>query len=321
MSSDFKGAKVLVTGAAGFIGSSLVDELLKQGAVVTGVDFFVDYYPRAMKEKNLSSAKTNSSFSCVEADLATMDIDALVRGKDYIFHQAAQAGVRASWGEKFDTYTHHNILATQRLLESCVDSPTLKRIMYASSSSIYGDAESYPTHEKLLPRPKSPYGVTKLAAEHLMMLYTTEFGVPTTSLRYFTVFGPRQRPDMAFHRFIRAGLTKEPVPLYGTGAQIRDFTFISDIVAANLAAACSNNTIGEVYNLGGGTEASITEVLSIIEARIPQLVIDRHPAQKGDATKTCADTSKAKNAFGFAPKVSLVEGIEHEIAWLKKEIS
>jgi len=321
MSSEFRGATVLVTGAAGFIGSSLIDELLYQGATVIGIDLFVDYYPRAMKERNLSSALQHSSFRLVEGDLATMDLAPFMQGVDFIFHQAAQAGVRASWGKQFDSYTHHNVLATQRLLEASVGVPTLKRIMYASSSSVYGDAESYPTHEKLLPKPKSPYGVSKLAAEHLMMLYTTEFGVPTTSLRYFTVFGPRQRPDMAFHRFIRAALMKEPLPLYGTGAQVRDFTFISDIVTANLRAALAPQAIGEAYNLGGGTEASIHDVLKIIEDRIPQLVIDRHPAQKGDATKTCADTTKAKEAFGFAPKVSLEEGIEHEIAWLRQVLA
>ena len=317
MGLDYKDVNVVVTGVGGFIGSSIADRLLSLGAKVTGIDLFVDYYPRAMKENNLLSAKKNKNFHFIEGDCATLDLAPILKDVKYVFHQAAQAGVRASWGEKFDTYTHHNILGTQRVLEACVNSPSLKRVMYASSSSVYGDAESYPTHEKLLPRPKSPYGVTKLAAEHLMMLYTSEFGVPTTSLRYFTVFGPRQRPDMAFHKFIRAGLLKENLPLYGTGEQVRDFTFIDDIVDANLAAALSDKALGTVYNLGGGTEASINDVLAMIEARIPDLKIDRHPAQRGDAKKTCADTTLAKNDFGFNPKISLVEGIEREIAWMK----
>lgn len=306
----------LVTGAAGFIGSSIVDRLLAQGHTVVGVDCFVDYYPRAMKEANLVEAKKNKNFTFIEADIGAMDTDALLRGVEWIFHQAAQAGVRSSWGKEFDLYTRHNILVSQRLLESAKGSKTLKKFIYASSSSVYGDAETFPTREELTPKPLSPYGVSKLAAEHLMMLYAKEFAVPTVSLRYFTVYGPRQRPDMAFHRFIRAGLTGEQITIYGTGEQMRDFTFIDDIVTANINAAKSD-TKGVIYNLGGGTNATVNSVLEILTQEIGTLNVKRVDRQVGDAWRTSADTTKAKKDLGFAPSVTLHEGLKAEIAWMK----
>lgn len=312
--------RCVVTGAAGFVGSSLCDALLLAGHTVVGIDSFVAYYPREMKERNLSAARSNPRFTFVDGNLLTADLDRLLSGADWVFHQAAQAGVRASWGEYFSSYTENNVLATQRLLDVVRGIPTIQKVVYASSSSIYGNAEAYPTSEDAIPRPVSPYGVTKLAAEHLMMLYATEFGVPTVSLRYFTVYGPRQRPDMAFHRFIRAGLTGGEIVLYGDGEQSRDFTFISDIVAANIAAAERGGS-GTVFNLGGGTQATVNDVLRIVERYIGPLKLRREERQAGDARHTRADTLRAQTALGFRPAVSLDEGIGREVEWLRAELS
>jgi len=308
--------RCVVTGAAGFVGSTLVDSLLALGHDVTGIDCFVDYYPRKAKELNLAAAKQNSRFTLIEDNLLTVDITKLLDSAEWIFHQAAQAGVRASWGGYFRSYSDNNVLVTQRLLEHCVNHPTLKKIVYASSSSIYGNAESFPTSEDLTPQPVSPYGVTKLAAEHLMRLYATEFAVPSVSLRYFTVFGPRQRPDMAFHRFVKAALTGGEITLFGDGEQSRDFTYIDDIVAANIAAA-ECGTAGDVLNLGGGTQATVNDVLRIIEGSIGPLKINRTAREAGDARHTRADCTRAKERIGFAPRVLLEQGILREAEWMR----
>lgn len=311
--------RCLVTGAAGFIGSSLVDELLAQGHDVVGVDSFVDYYPRAMKERNLEAARSSERFSFVEADLATVDLEPLLAGVDWVFHQAAQAGVRSSWGTSFSIYTNNNILATQRLLESCrapAVRETLKRVVYASSSSVYGNAESLPTLETARPQPVSPYGVSKLAAEHLMVLYAKEFGVPTVSLRYFTVYGPRQRPDMAFHRFIKAALTEGGCQVYGDGEQTRDFTFIRDIISANLAAT-EIATSDLVFNIGGGSRVGLRQVLETIREIVGRdMRIEFKPREAGDARHTAADITRAREQLGYRPSVSLADGLRAEVEWL-----
>lgn len=311
--------KCLVTGAAGFIGSTLVERLLKDGCRVVGVDMFVDYYPRSIKERNIDQAIKDPQYTFVETDINEVDWKVALDGVDWVFHQAAQAGVRASWGDSFSGYVHHNILGTQRLLEACKAKGTVKKIVYASSSSVYGNAERYPTPESTTPAPISPYGVTKLAAEHLMNLYATEFGLPTVSLRYFTVFGPRQRPDMAFNRFIGAALKQESITLYGDGEQSRDFTFIDDIIDANILAA-QKGVAGSVFNLGGGTNATVNEVLSIIEKEIGTLKIDRFERQYGDARKTSADTTAAQTILGFKPRISLADGIRAEIEWMRSSV-
>lgn len=310
----------LVTGAAGFVGSSLCDSLLAAGHSVVGLDAFVEYYPRAVKERNLLAARRNPKFTFIEGDLLTCDIDRLLNGAEWIFHQAAQAGVRASWGGYFSSYTSNNVLATQRLLDAVRRTPSVTKVVYASSSSVYGNAEAFPTPESATPHPVSPYGVTKLAAEHLMVLYATEFGVPTVSLRYFTVYGPRQRPDMAFHRFLRAGLAGDEIVVYGDGEQSRDFTYISDIVAANVLAA-ERGPAGAVFNLGGGTQATVNEVLRLVEREVGGLKIRREERQAGDARHTSADTSAARRALGFAPTVDLPTGIAQEAAWLRTELA
>jgi nucleoside-diphosphate-sugar epimerase len=307
--------KALVTGAAGFIGSHLSGGLLDRGAQVVGLDCFTDYYPRRMKEANLDHNRTRAGFTFVETRLQDADLESLLDGVTHVFHLAAQAGVRKSWGRDFNTYTENNVEASQQLLEACVGRP-LHRFVYASSSSLYGDNTAIPMREDALPQPVSPYGVTKLAAEQLCYLYHVNHGVPTTSLRYFTVYGPRQRPDMAFHRFIRAALEGQPVTLYGDGEQTRDFTFVLDAVAGTIAAG-DRGVPGRAYNLGGGSRVTVNQVLEII-GRVTgrPLKVRREPAQKGDMRDTYADTTLARVDLGFAPSVSLEEGIEAEYRWL-----
>ena len=306
----------LVTGAAGFIGSHLTAALLDRGARVTGLDCFTDYYPRAIKESNLAVNRDRAGFRFVETSLADADLPALLDGVTHVFHLAAQAGVRKSWGRDFRVYTVNNIDATQILLEACVGRP-IERLVYASSSSVYGDAVDIPMTERALPQPVSPYGVTKLAAEQLCHLYTVNHGVPTASMRYFTVYGPRQRPDMGFHRFIRAALTGQPITLYGDGEQTRDFTYVADAVAATIAAGDQGRP-GAVYNIGGGSRVSINEVLRLVgEATGVDLDIRREPAQKGDMRDTFADTSRARADLGFAPTTPLADGIRAEAEWLR----
>ena len=307
--------KALVTGAAGFIGSHLTASLLDKGATVVGVDCFTDYYPRALKERNLEENKLREGFRFAETTIQDADLPALLEGVTHVFHLAAQAGVRKSWGTDFKVYTVNNIEATQMLLEACVGRK-IERFVHASSSSVYGDRATLPMREDALPQPVSPYGVTKLAAEQLGYLYHVNFGVPAVAMRYFTVYGPRQRPDMAFNRFIRAALNDEEISLFGDGDQTRDFTFVTDAVAATIAAG-ERGVNGTAYNIGGGARVSMKHVLQIIErvAGHP-LKIAHADVQKGDMRDTYADTSLAKKDLGFAPKVSLEEGIQAEYRWL-----
>jgi nucleoside-diphosphate-sugar epimerase len=308
--------KALVTGAAGFIGSTLAELLVDAGHDVTGVDCFLDYYPREAKQRNLESLRANPRFRLVEASLVDTDLAPLVDGVDWVFHQAAQAGVRSSWGDDFRIYSDNNVFATQRLLEAC-RATSLRKFVYASSSSIYGDSEDLPSRETSTPKPVSPYGVSKLAAEHLAWLYWKNYGLPTVSLRYFTVYGPRQRPDMAFHRFINSVMDDEPIVLYGDGEQSRDFTFVADIVEANVAAA-ESKAVGAVYNLGGGSRTTVNEVIATIGGLVGrEPKVDRREVQKGDVKHTAADTSAARREIGFAPRVTLAEGLARQVQWQK----
>ena len=307
----------LVTGVAGFIGSHLTSSLLDKGATVVGIDSFTDYYPRPIKERNLDENRGRKGFRFVEVALQDADLPALLDGTTHVFHLAAQAGVRKSWGRDFRTYTDNNVDATQKLLEACVGRP-LHRFVYASSSSVYGDRAAIPMKEDAVPQPVSPYGVTKMAAEQLGYLYHVNYAVPAVAMRYFTVYGPRQRPDMAFNKFIRAALEGTPITLYGDGEQTRDFTFVGDAVAATIAAG-ERGVPGTAYNIGGGARVSMKQVLEII-GRIhgrPLEVINER-TQKGDMRDTYADTSLARRDLGFAPTVSLEEGIRAEYDWLSK---
>lgn len=306
----------LVTGVAGFIASTLAGRLLDQGARVTGIDCFTDYYPRPVKEANLASLLGRPGFHFVESTIQAADLGRLVSDATHVFHLAAQAGVRKSWGRDFGIYTTNNIEATQVLLEACVGS-TIDRLVYASSSSVYGDDTPLPMRETAVPAPLSPYGVTKLAAEHLCNLYHANHGVPCVSLRYFTVYGPRQRPDMAFHRFLRAAITAQPIMLYGDGEQTRDFTFVADAATAT-ANAATRGVPGRVYNIGGGSRVSVNRVLDIV-GRVAGRPLDvrREGAQKGDMRDTYADTSRARADLGFAPTVTIEEGLAAEYEWMK----
>jgi UDP-glucose 4-epimerase len=309
--------KCIVTGAAGFIGSHLCERLLEAGHEVVGVDCFLEYYPRSVKEKNLEGFARRAGFSFLELDLATAELSGLLEGSDWVFHQAAQAGVRASWGRDFRIYTENNVYATQRLLEAARDAG-VARFVYASSSSVYGDTAERPMREEMLPRPVSPYGVTKLAAEHLCWLYWKNYGLPTVSLRYFTVYGPRQRPDMAFHRFLRAAHLGEEIVLYDDGEQTRDFTYVSDVVAANLAAV-ERGRPGGVYNIGGGSEVSLNRVLEVVaEVSGRAIRLRREPRQKGDVRHTAADVSRARADLGYLPTVGLREGLARQWEWIRE---
>lgn len=308
--------KALVTGSAGFIGSTLSERLVADGADVVGIDSFTDYYPRALKEKNLDALRAHRGFRFVESRIQDADLASLLSDRTHVFHLAAQAGVRKSWGRDFSVYTTNNIEATQVLLEACVGRP-LERLVYASSSSVYGDDAPMPMREEALPQPVSPYGVSKLSAEQLCYLYFVNYGVPTVALRYFTVYGPRQRPDMGFHKFFRAVVEGRAIPVFGDGLQTRDFTFVADAVSATVAAA-TKGVPGRVYNIGGGSRVTLLEVLEMIgriTGRAP--VLQHEPVQKGDMRHTYADTSRAQADLGFTPTVTLEQGLAAEYEWLK----
>jgi UDP-glucose 4-epimerase len=308
-------AHALVTGAAGFIGSHLVERLLGQGVRVTGVDAFTDYYDPARKRANLAGPLAHARFGLLTLDLGEADLAALP-DVDVVFHLAAQPGVRASWGSEFASYAHHNVLATQRLLER-YRAVRLQRFVYASSSSVYGDAERYPTAEDLLPRPFSPYGVTKLAGEHLVLLYARNFGTPATALRYFTVYGPRQRPDMAFHRFCRALLRDETITVYGDGRQSRDFTFVTDAVDATVRA-WERGGAPATYNVGGGSQVEVREVVGLLERLVGVKAQVRFEAMPpGDPLRTRADATRLREGLGAVPATGIEQGLAAEVAWAR----
>jgi UDP-glucuronate 4-epimerase len=301
----------LVTGCAGFVGSHLVDSLLERGDAVQGIDAFTDYYARERKEDNLEGARANGGFSLLEADLAETELAELVAGSDGVFHLAAQPGVRGSWGDSFSVYVHDNVLATQRLFEAALEAG--KRVVFASSSSVYGNAESYPTREDAGPSPISPYGVTKLACEQLARAYA-EQGLEVTALRYFTVYGPRQRPDMAFARIVDALLGGETFRIFGTGTQSRDATFVLDAVAATLAAMDATRT--GVYNVGGGSEAELLEVIATLESLSGRkLAVEHVAAAAGDVSRTAADTTAARRELGWEPETPLADGLAAQLSW------
>ncbi|WP_218081576.1 NAD-dependent epimerase/dehydratase family protein [Anthocerotibacter panamensis] len=313
----------LVTGCAGFIGSHLTEYLLAQGHRVIGIDCFTDYYSRALKRNNLLEILKHPQFHLLEEDICHVPWPTVLDGVDFLFHQAAQAGVRSSWGTSFHHYTYNNIEATQILLEAARNAPGLLRFIFASTSSIYGEAEAFPTPESVTPRPVSPYGITKLAAERLGQLYYHVYGVPFVALRYFSVYGPRQRPDMGFHKFIQAILAGRKIEVYGDGYQSRDFTYVADIVTANLQAAFTPNPVeGEVINIGGGSRVVLNDALDLM-GQLTGCPIHRVHShrQAGDALHTSADISKAKALLAYHPQYDLAHGLQAEITWLQETLS
>jgi nucleoside-diphosphate-sugar epimerase len=306
--------RALVTGCAGFIGSHLTDKLLDLDYEVIGIDCFTDYYSRSIKESNLSSALEHSNFKFIENDILNINEFPEV---DYVFHLAAQAGVRTSWGKNFEIYTRNNIEVTQRLLEYYKDT-NINKFVYSSSSSVYGDA-NLPMKEDSLLKPVSPYGATKLAAEHLCYLYWKNYEVPIVSLRYFTVYGPRQRPDMAIHKFINAILNEDLITIFGDGTQTRDFTYVLDVVNANILAAKSK-IAGEIFNLGGGNRITINDLLMEIEEITgKQAKINYIGKQKGDVEDTWADTSKVQQFLGWKAEIEIIKGLEMQTDWILKQ--
>jgi nucleoside-diphosphate-sugar epimerase len=309
--------RCLITGVAGFIGSHLAERLLAEGHEVWGIDSFENYYPRSLKENNLTAARSWNSFKLIEGNLLEHRLLPLLDGMDWVFHLAAQAGIRTSWGQSFDDYVDNNILATQRLLETLARLQSVQRFVYASSSSVYGEAGPLPLTEKMRPQPYSPYGMTKLAAEHLCTLYQRNFGLPVVALRYFTVYGPRQRPDMALQRFCQAALAHEPLHVFENGTQSRDFTFVDDVVEATVFAATTATAVGEVLNIGSGTRTALYEVLALLEeVSETRLTICYEPKQRGDVIETLADISRAKLVLGYMPQIPLRVGLARQFAEL-----
>ena len=306
--------RTLVTGAAGFLGSTLTDSLLRDGHEVIGVDCFTANYDTAVKRENLRSALSNGRFRFVEADLRRAPLLPLLEGVTHVAHLAALPGVRGSWGESFRDYAEHNVLATQRLLEAA-RARVPERMAVASSSSVYGMPARFPTPEDEPPRPLSPYGVTKAAVDALLHAYRASFGLPVVALRYFTVYGPRQRPDMGIHRFFEAARRSEPALIYGDGSQTRDFTFVEDAVSAT-RAALSGPAPELAYNVGGGHRVTVTGLLDVMERVSGRAIQRRHvPPPPGDPPDTSADTTKARRDLGFEPRFDLEEGLRRQWAW------
>lgn len=311
--------RALVTGCAGFIGSHLTESLLESGCEVVGVDCFNNNYGRTQKLRNLESARSWDDFEFVPIDLARGDLHDFVAECDVVFHLAAEPGVRSSWGERFETYVRNNVIAIQHLLEAAQAFPD-KRLVFASSSSVYGQAERFPTHEDVMPRPVSPYGVTKLTAEHLCATYHANFGVDAVALRYFSVYGPRQRPDMAFSIFCAAQLDGTPITVFDDGSQARDFTFVSDIVAATRSAGITPKIGGRTYNIGGGSQIALNRGIELIEELSGRrLEVRRVDRQHGDVRATCADTTRASAELRFVATVPFEEGLRRQFEWVMAE--
>jgi UDP-glucose 4-epimerase len=306
----------LVTGCGGFIGSHLAERLLAEGWDVLGLDCFNDNYGRAQKLDNLSLAREWDAFEFVPVDLAGGYLEDLVDGCDVVFHLAAEPGVRPSWGPRFAAYVRNNVVATQHLLDAIAATAEPPRLVYASSSSVYGST-SGPAAETAMPEPFSPYGITKLTAEHLVQAYHLNLGLATVSLRYFSVYGPRQRPDMAFHIFCRAALRSEPVNVFGDGHQTRDFTFVDDVVAATIEAAVRDGLSGSIFNIGAGHQVSVRDAIELIE-RLAECGIDVSyaEAEPGDVRHTEADATQAHKRLGWRPRKTFGDGLRAELEWL-----
>jgi UDP-glucuronate 4-epimerase len=303
----------VVTGCAGFIGSHLAEALLARGDAVVGVDALTDYYPRERKLANLEHLLARPRFSFLAADLNELALDAVVDGVDGVFHLAAQPGVRGSFGTTFEVYARRNLIATQRLFEAAARADV--RVVFASSSSVYGDAPGYPTAEEGPLRPVSPYGVTKLCCERLADAYESTMGLDTVALRYFTVYGPRQRPDMAIQRIAEAVASGGRFEVYGTGKQSRDVTYVEDAVTATIAVMDTAPN-GAVYNVGGGTETSLRRIIELAqELAATEIEVAFCAVATGDVRRTAADISAIEADVGWVPRTSLEEGLISQLAW------
>ena len=310
--------RALVTGCAGFIGSHLCERLVDDGHDVIGVDRFSSYYAREVKEHNLERLREEPSFSLLELDLSSDPLAGLLEGVDSVFHLAAQPGVRGSFGDSFGLYIRDNVLATQRLLEQAAlcGTPTF---LYASSSSVYGDAAKYPTAERAERAPVSPYGMTKVATEEIASVYLRCFGVPAVGLRFFTAYGPRQRPDMAFSKFFAGAVAGTPLPINRDGHQVRDFTFVDDVVDGTIAAARSGRP-GAVYNIGGGAPVALLDAIRWIgEICCRPVELELRPSPVGEAHRTGCDGELARTELGFAPRTELRDGLAAQLEWTVRE--
>ena len=311
----------LITGVAGFIGSSLAENLLKDNFKVIGIDSFTNYYSTRIKEKNIDNCLKHPNFSFIRQDLDTLDLSASVEKTDYFFHLSAQPGVRASWGKEFATYVKNNISVTQKILESLKNNTTLKKFVFASSSSVYGNQSSIMNEDTSLTKPISPYGVTKLAAENLVNLYFKNYGVPTISLRYFTVYGPRQRPDMAFTRFFYSIIKEQKLTIFGNGEQTRDFTYVDDVVKATMNAATSDH-VCEILNIGGCSVFSLMQITEFMkEITEKELEIDFKKEQKGDVKHTSADISKSENLINYKSNTDIKYGLTQQYEYIKNNLN
>jgi nucleoside-diphosphate-sugar epimerase len=311
--------RAFITGAAGFVGSHLTEACLARGWDVVACDSLTTYYSPAAKVRNAAALAAHERCDYHEQDVLDLDLATILGEVDVVFHLAAQAGVRASWGQSFDVYTQLNVTVLQRLLEAA-RATDLQRFVFVSSSSVYGDAEALPTGEDTILRPVSPYGATKALGEHLSYLYFRNYGVPVVTLRYFTVYGPRQRPDMAFHRAIEAALHGREFRLFGDGRQTRDFTYVADTVEGTIAAA-ERGVPGRAYNLGGGSRISMLDALEVVRAEVGDLAVRHDEAQRGDARDTAADIALAQADLAYAPRWDVERGLREQIAWHRARLS
>jgi nucleoside-diphosphate-sugar epimerase len=309
--------KILVTGAAGFIGSHLCEKLLEnEQNIVVGIDCFIGPTPSSLKTFNVDQLVSHPRFTLISQDLLSANLHELLKDVDVVYHLAGMPGVRTSWGKDFESYAIHNISSTQRLLEACKELP-IRQFIYASTSSVYGEKDGK-LSESMEPAPLSPYGITKLTGEHLCRVYHTNFHIPTVILRYFTVYGPRQRPDMAFHRFIKQILTEQPITIFGDGTQSRDFTYISDCVKGTASVLGKTSVIGKTINIGGKEKASVNEVIELLELLTEKKAIKHYTnIVLGEPKHTWADISTAQRYLQYSPEVTLQEGLQKEIEYIR----
>jgi len=311
----------LITGVAGFIGSSLAEKLLKDNFKVIGIDSFTNYYSPHIKEKNIENCLKHSNFSFIHQDLDTLDLSTIFENTEYVFHLSAQPGARASWGKGFTTYVKNNISVTQKILESLKNNTTLKKFIFASSSSVYGNQSSIMNEDTSLTKPVSPYGVTKLASENLVNLYFKNYEIPIISLRYFTAYGPKQRPDMAFTRFFLSIIKDKKLIIFGNGEQTRDFTYVDDVVKATMNAAASDH-VGEILNIGGGSVFSLMQITEFMkEITGKELEIDFKKEQKGDVKHTSADISKSENLINYKSNTDIKYGLTQQYEYIKNNLN